>query len=94
MKTPNREELATAGFGRAASADSGFLPLRPLPETAIMVTPMSEPKAEMKPIEYYINGFVRHHEKLSGMAGDRHRNKLSACIQNACLSHGEGGKKS
>ena len=59
-----------------------------------MVTPMSEPKAEMKPIEYYINGFVRHHEKLSGMAGDRHRNKLSACIQNACLSHGEGGKKS
>jgi hypothetical protein len=64
------------------SAGSGFLPLNPLPPTPIIVTPKDDPATAPRPIEYYLNGFIRHHEKLSGMAGDRHSNKLRACVQN------------
>lgn len=35
------------------------------------------------PLAYFVNGYQRHHEKLSGMAGDWMDNRLHACEPNA-----------
>ena len=45
-------------------------------KASIMVTETwDNMKGATKPIEYFLNGFARHHEKLSGLAGDIKNNK-------------------
>lgn len=45
-------------------------------KASIMVTEIwDNMKGVPKPIEYFLNGFARHHEKLSGLAGDIKNNK-------------------
>ena len=40
------------------------------------------------PLAYFVNGYQRHHEKLSGMAGDWMDNRLHACEPNVRMSDG------
>lgn len=43
------------------------------------------------PLSYFVNGYQRHHEKLSGLAGDWMDNRLNAFEPNV-QDEGQPGK--
>lgn len=47
-----------------------FEPNKPLESPTVIVTPVDDPDHPEMPLAYFINGYLRHHEKLSGMAGN------------------------
>lgn len=53
-----------------------FLPRKPLHTPTTIVVPGDNPDHPPMPLAYFMNGYLRHHERLSGMAGDRNDNKL------------------
>jgi hypothetical protein len=60
----------------------GFLPRKSLKSPSVIVTPCNEPDHTPMTLAYFVNGYLRHHEKLSGMAGDWRDNRLHACEPN------------
>ena len=72
-----------AGAGSSPSPLFGFLPRKSLESPSVIVTPCDEPDHAPMPLAYFVNGYQRHHEKLSGMAGDWMDNRLHACEPNA-----------
>lgn len=47
-----------------------FEPRKRLDSPTVIVTPVEDPLHPARPLSYFVNGYQRHHEKLSGMAGD------------------------
>jgi hypothetical protein len=56
-----------------------FTPQHPIHTPSVRVTPVDDPKHPLKPMDYFLNGYIRHQEKLSGSAGDVRMNKQQAC---------------
>ena len=75
IATPN----SPAGAGSSPLPVFGFLPRNALQSPSVIVTPCDEPDHTPMPLAYFVNGYQRHHEKLSGMAGDW---MLHACEPN------------
>ena len=48
----------------------GLVPQHPLSSPTVIVTTMDGSDEHWHPFAYFVNGYQRHHEKLSGMAGD------------------------
>ena len=67
----------------------GFGPCKRLESPTVIVTPCDDPDHPPMPLAYFVNGYQRHHEKLSGMAGDWMDNRLHACEPNAEVTRGE-----
>lgn len=79
MKTDIATPDSPAGAGSSPSTLFGFLPRKSLESPSVIVTPCDEPDHAPMPLAYFVNGYQRHHEKLSGMAGDWMDNRLHAC---------------
>jgi hypothetical protein len=47
-----------------------FEPQKPIHSPNVLVTPIDSPNDEPLPLHYWLNGFQRHHEKLTAMAGN------------------------
>lgn len=67
----------------STDAMSDFLPRKPIECPSVIVIPCHNVGYAPMPLSYFVNGYQRHHEKLSGMAGDRMDNRLHACEPNA-----------
>ena len=63
-------------WGSHCQAALDFLPRKPLHTPTTIVVPGDNPDHPPMPLAYFMNGYLRHHERLSGMAGDRNDNKL------------------
>jgi hypothetical protein len=53
---------------RSTFAD--FKPRKPIHLPTVLVTSIDSPNDELLPLHYWLNGFQRHHEKLTAMAGN------------------------
>lgn len=89
MKTDIATPDSPAGAGSSPSTLFGFLPRKSLESPSVIVTPCDEPDHAPMPLAYFVNGYHRHHEKLSGMAGDWMDNRLHACEPNG-MAHQPG----
>ncbi len=57
-----------------------FTPIHQLSTPGLIVTGMNgERGAPPMPLAYFLNGYQRHHEKLTGMAGDWTGKRATAC---------------
>jgi hypothetical protein len=84
--TIKREYMDLAGALKAHDHAEAVVKLRDLQQ-------FDEPDHAPMPLAYFVNGYQRHHEKLSGMAGDWMDNRLHACEPNVpALAQSGGGR--
>jgi len=56
-----------------------FAPVHQLSTPGLIVTGVHGTRGKPMPLAYFLNGYQRHHEKLSGMAGDWTGKRSQAC---------------